>query len=119
MTLRFQFSLRTLLVGTTLFAAVCACFSCFRESYLVQLRAVESVLAEFPEIDRVWLCTNDDLSLEVEGLWFSTVDQPKAVYGIDYGIDGASKSEIRRRLRQVLLERRPVGLPARANYRLR
>jgi hypothetical protein len=62
---------------------------------------------------------NDDVTLEVEGLWFSTFDQPEAVFRIDYGIDGVSKSEIRRRLKQVLVERRPVELPARATYRLR
>jgi hypothetical protein len=116
---RFQFSLRALLVACGFAALVCQCISSLRYDYLAQLRTVNSVLAEFPEIDKVWLCTNDDVTLEVEGLWFSTVDQPQVVFGIDYRIDGASKSEIRRRLRQVILERRPVELPARATYRLR
>ncbi|HET6880813.1 MAG TPA: hypothetical protein VFI31_11700 [Pirellulales bacterium] len=55
------------------------------DGYYVQLHTVNSVLDEFPEIDNVWLCTNDDVMLEVEGLWFSTVDQPKAVFGVEGG----------------------------------
>lgn len=94
------------------------CGGLFYDGYYVQLRTVESVIAEFPEIDRVWLSTNDDVTLEVEELWFSTFNQPRAVFEI-HGIDGASKSEIRTRLRQALLERRPVTLPARATYHLR
>lgn len=112
--LHMRFSLRSLFIVVTFAALLCACASWIRYGYFVQLRTVNSVLAEFPEIDRVWLCT-----LEVEGLWFSTFDQPEAVFGIDYGIDGVSKSEIRRQLKQVLVERRPVELPARATYRLR
>jgi hypothetical protein len=114
-------SRRPLVGGIALLAVTSAalCGGLIYDGYHIQLHAVDSVLAEFPEIDDVWLCTNDDVTLEVEGLWFSTVDQPGIVFGIDYGIDGASKSEIRRRLRQVLQERRPVELPARATYRLR
>ena len=112
---RFQFSLRALLVTCGCAALVCWGVSCIRYAYFVQLRTLNFVLAEFPEIDKVWLCTNDDVTLEIEGLWFSTVDQPQAVFGID----GASKSEIRKRLRRVLVERRPVELPPRATYRLR
>lgn len=114
-----RFNLRSLFVIVTLAALVCGCISLFREGYLVQVRTVSSVLAEFPEIDKVWLCTNDDVTLEVEGLWFSTVDQPGTVFGIEWGIDGASALEIRNELRQILLKRHPVQLPARAKYRLR
>ena len=95
------------------------CGGLLHDGYYVQLHTVDSVLAEFPEIDKVWLCTNDDVTLEVEGLWFSTCDDPQAVFGIEWGIDGASESELRSKLSQVLLERRPVKLPARALYRLR
>lgn len=114
-----RFGLRSLFIFVTIAALVCWCVSWIRYEYLVQLRTVNSVLAEFPQIEEVWLCTNDDVTLEVEGVWFSTADQPDVILGIDSGVDGASKSEIRRRLRQVLLERRPVELPARAPYRLR
>lgn len=100
-------------------AMTALCSGLFYYGYYVQLRTVNSVLAEFPEIDKVWLCTNDDVTLEVEGLWFSTLDQPEAVFEIGYGIDGASKSTIRTRLRKALRERRPVTLPAHARYRLR
>jgi hypothetical protein len=117
---RFQFSLRTLLVATACVAAVFGGISYLRELYLVQVRRIESVLAEFPEIDRVWLDTNDDVELEVEGLWFSTHDQPKAVFSIEgTGLDGASKPEIRKRLRRAILERTPTKLPEGVTYRLR
>ena len=83
--------------------------------YYVQMRRVNAVLAEFPEIRKVWLCTNDDVTLEVEKLYFSTVDRPEVTFGID-GIDGASRSEIRKRLKDALRERRPVTRP---NYATR
>lgn len=108
----FQFGLRGLMI-----AALCG--GLVYDGYRVQLHTVDLVLAEFPEINRVWLCTNDDVTLEVEGLWFSTIDEPDAVFGIEWGLDGASKAEIRRQLRRALMERRPVELPARASYRLR
>jgi hypothetical protein len=95
------------------------CGGLIHDGYYVQLHTVNSVLAEFPEIDKVWLSTNDDVTLEVEGLWFSTVDQPGAVFEIEHGIDGASQWQIRKWLRQALWERRPVKLPAHATYRLR
>lgn len=112
---------RPLVGGVALLALTipALCGGLFYDGYYVQVHTVDSVLAEFPEIDKVWLCTNDDVTLEVEGLWFSTFDDPQVVFGIEWGIDGASKSELRRRLRRVLLERRPVELPARATYRLR
>jgi len=116
---RFQFSLKTLFVGTMCFAAVCAGLSWLRGLYLIQVRTVESVLAEFPEIDRVWLFTNDDVTLEVEGLWFSTIDQPNVVFEAEGMLDGASTSEIRALLQQALSKRQPTSLPARAIYRLR
>jgi hypothetical protein len=116
---RFQFSLKTLFVGTMCFAAVCAGLSWLRGVYLIQVRTVESLLTEFPEIDRVWLSTNDDIMLEVEGLWFSTVDQPNVIFEAEGMLDGASKSKIRELLRQALFKRQPTPLPARATYCLR
>lgn len=109
-------------VGSIAFLALtipALCGGLFYDGYYVQLHTVDSVLAEFPEIDKVWLCTNDDVTLEVEGLWFSTFDEPGAVFEIEHGIDGASESQIRKWLRQALLDRRPVKLPAHAKYRLR
>jgi hypothetical protein len=106
-----------LFVFVTLAAMLCGCISWginwFRSEYYVQLRTVDSVLAEFPQIERVWLCTNSDLTLEVERLFFSTVDRPGLILGVDW-IDGASKSVIRERLRQALREQRPVRLPSNA-----
>jgi len=107
---RMRFSIRTLFVFVTLIALIAGVIGWVRNLYYVQLRAVNSVLAEYPQIDKVWLCTNDDVTLEVEQLYFSTVDQPELTFGID-GIDGASKSEIRKRLQHALQERRPVTRP--------
>lgn len=95
------------------------CGGLLHDGYYVQLHTVDSVLAEFPEIDKVWLCTNDDVTLEVERLWFSTFDQPDAVFEVEHWIEVASEQEIREWLQQALVERRPVKLPARARYRLR
>jgi hypothetical protein len=118
MSQRFQFSLKGLMAAV-LFAAVIAwAVKQMLDRYYIQLHTVDSVLADFPEIDKVWLWTNDDVTLEVQGLWFSTVDQPAVVFGIE-GIDGATKSDLRKGLKRVLLERHPVPLPAYANYRLR
>lgn len=100
-------------------AIVCLCGGLFYDGYYAQLHTVNSVLAEFPEIDKVWLCTNDDVTLEVERLWFSTFDQPDAVFEVEHWIEVASEQEIREWLQQALVERRPVKLPARARYRLR
>ena len=116
MSRRFQFSLRTLLLA---FAVVDGCIVFARETYFVQLRTVASVVAEFPEIDQAWLCTNYDVTFEVDGLWFSVVDQPGVVYGIGWGIDDLSDWEIRKRLTQALVERHAVELPYSVNYRLR
>jgi hypothetical protein len=68
------------------------------------------VLAEYPEIDRVWLMTNDDVELEVEAVYISVVGQPGLTFGFG-GIDGASKSEIREHLDRALLEKRPIQRP--------
>ncbi len=105
-----RFGLRTLLVIVAVVALSCGFIAWLRGQYYVQLRTVNSVLAQYPEIGNVWLVRNDDVTLEVEELFFSTVDQPGVTYRID-GIDGASKSEIRRRLEDAMRERRPVTLP--------
>jgi hypothetical protein len=105
-----RFSLRSMFVIVTLAAMICGLIAWLRGQHYVQLRTVNSVLAEYPEIGNVWLITNDDVTLEVEHLYFSTIDQPGVTYGI-YGIDGASKSEIRKRLDDALRERRPVARP--------
>ena len=114
-----QFGLRSLFIVVTLAALFCGCIAWVRSFYYVQVRRVDSVLAEFPEIDKVWLFTNDDLTLEVEGIWFSTLGQPRVIYEVKGATDGASKAEIRSLLKQALAKRHPVQLPARATRRLR
>jgi hypothetical protein len=107
---RMRFSLRSLFIVMTFVAVIGGVTLLVRSFYYVQLRRVNTVLAEHPEICMVWLCTNDDVTLEIEEMYFSTVDQPEVTFGID-GIDGASKSEIRRRLEDALREKRPVTRP--------
>src|SRR5689334_9677082 len=94
------------LAGGVAFVAVTVaalCSGLLYDGHYIQLHTVNYVLAEFPEIDKVWLCTNDDLTLEVEGLWFTTVDQPEAVFGIEQGTDGATRTQLRNELKRVLL----------------
>ena len=105
-----RFRLRTLFVIVALIALIAGVIGWVRNLYYGQLLTVNSVLAEYPEIDKVWLCTNDDVTFEVEQLYFSTIDQPELTFGIE-GIDGESSSEIRQRLRRTLQERRPVTRP--------
>ena len=105
-----RFNIRTLFVIVTLVALIAGVVGWIRNLYFVQLRTVNSALAEYPEIDKVWLCTNDDVTLEVEQLYFSTIDQPELTFGIE-GIDGASRSEISKRLQDALQEKRPVTRP--------
>jgi hypothetical protein len=65
MSRRFRFSLKELLVAV-LFAAVIAwAAKLMNDGYYIQLHTVDSVLAEFPEIDKVWLQTNDDVTSTV------------------------------------------------------
>ena len=78
--------------------------------YYSQVRTVNAALAKHPEIDKVWLSTNDDVRLEVEQLYFSVAGEPRVTYRID-GIDGASKSEIGEKLERALLEKQSVVLP--------
>ena len=92
-----RFRLRILFIAITWAAIICGLFAWVRGLYYIQLRRVASVLAEFPEIDKVWLGTNDDVILEVEQLFFSTVDQPQSIFHIG-NIEGDSKSEIRNKL---------------------
>ena len=106
-----RYSLRSLFAITTVAAVVFAALASLRGCYYVQLRAVDAVLAEYPEIDRVWLSTNDDVTLEVEEVFFTTVSDPNTIYRCR-GIDGASKSELRTGLQRALREQRPVALPA-------
>lgn len=65
-----RFSLRGIFWATTMLAAVFGFFACSGELYhayrYAGVQTVGSVVAEYPEIDRVWLATNDELYLEVE-----------------------------------------------------
>jgi hypothetical protein len=106
-----RFRLRSLFVVMTIVAIPCGIVAWVRSLYYVQVRTLDSVLADFPEIGRVWLSTNDDVTLEVEQVYFSIVNQPELTYGIEE-TDGASKSEICTLLERALQERRPVKLPA-------
>lgn len=106
-----RYGLRSLFVVVTLFALFGGCIGWFRHAYYVQLREVKAVLAEFPEIDRVWLSTNDDVTLEVELVYFSLKNLPEATF-MSQGIDGATKPEFRRRLQEALREKQSVDLPS-------
>jgi hypothetical protein len=105
-----RFCLRSLFLCVTATAIICAAVGSIRGCYYVQLRAVDGVLSEYPEIDRVWLITNDDVELEVEQVYFSTDAEPELIYRSD-GIDTVSTLEFRTRLERALREKRPVELP--------
>ena len=70
----------------------------------------QDVLAEFSEIDRVWIWSNPDVQLEVEQIYFTLVGQPEVTY-FAYGMDGSSKAEFRDRLAKAIREKTPVTRP--------
>lgn len=105
-----RFSLRTALIGMALLAALCTAVNWVLGIYYIQLRRVNAVVAEYPEIERVWLSTNDDVTLEVEVIYFTTNDAPGITLEVA-GTDGASKAELRRGIERALRERQPVALP--------
>jgi hypothetical protein len=105
-----RFDLRTMFATVTLVAIACAAVATIHGCYYVQLRTVNAVLDGYPEIDRVWLATNDDVTLEVEELYFSTRAEPEVIYAVQW-IDGASKTTIRSRIDEALRTRESVELP--------
>jgi hypothetical protein len=89
-----RFGLRSMFVVVTIIALLGGCIGWLRYGYYVQVRAAKAVLAEFPEIDRVSFTTNDDVSLEVEGVYVSVKDSPGLILNCS-GMDGSSKAEFR------------------------
>jgi hypothetical protein len=75
-----------------------------------QLNDVRDVLADYPEIDRVWLGTNEDVQTEVEQVYFTIKGQPHVTFHSG-GIDTVSKHEFRKRLVRALKQKRPVTRP--------
>lgn len=94
----------------TITAVLCYVTTRVRDSYLFQLHNVNSVLAEYPNIDKVWLVTNDDITLEVEQVYFSLIGQPRVTFTID-GTQDDTKSEIRRKMDHAMEDKIPVARP--------
>jgi hypothetical protein len=108
---KWQYSLRTFFVVTTIVALITAAIGGLQRFHDVQVRRVRAVLAEYSQIDRVWVSTNDDVELEIEAIYFTVRgNNPDATYAID-GCDGASKAELRELLDRALRERREVECP--------
>jgi hypothetical protein len=107
---QMRFSIKQLLFAITIVAALSAFVAWAQGLYYIQVRIVRSVLAEYPQIEKVWLATNEDVTLEVEQAFFSLAGVPGVILAID-GIDGASKSEIRERIERALNAKQPVQLP--------
>lgn len=107
---KWQYSLRTFFIVTTIVAAIGGVVGWARGLYHVQVRQARSVLDDYPEIERVWIGTNVDMVLEVEEIYFTVANQPGAVYHSG-GIDYVGEGEFRRRLDRALRERRKVDLP--------
>jgi hypothetical protein len=105
-----RFRLKTLFIATTVIALQFGAILWLNHRYLWQLREVRAVLAEHPEIERMWLLTNDDIELEVEQVYFSIQGQPGVTF-YSLGIDTQSKDEFRRSLAGALKERQPVVRP--------
>jgi hypothetical protein len=78
--------------------------------HYTQVRTVSSALADHPEIEKVWVCTNEDVELEIEKLYFSIADEPGVILKIN-GIDAASKSEIQQKLERAIRQQPSVDLP--------
>jgi hypothetical protein len=105
-----HFSLRSMFVITAIVAGFSYAVYWCNQAYYWQLYDVRDVLAEHPEIDRVWLGTNNDVDLEVEQVFFSLKGQPDLTYD-SHRIDGQDKREFRKSLERALEERRPVVRP--------
>jgi hypothetical protein len=105
-----RFSIRAFFFVTAIIAVISYGVYWARNDYYSQLRAVSGVLAEHPEIDKVWLGTNPDVQLEVEQVYFSIVGQPDLTF-YTYGMDGSTTREFRERLERALQERHPVPRP--------
>src|SRR6476659_1743214 len=105
-----RFCIRAFFIVTAIIAVISYGVYWIRNDYYSQLRAVTAVLAEHPEIDKVWLGTNPDVQLEVEQVYFSIVGQTDLnLY--TYGIDGSTTMEFRERLERALQEQQPVARP--------
>jgi hypothetical protein len=106
-----RFSLRKAFTWMTLLALfVGGITGVARLHHYQQVRRVRAVLAEYPQVDRVWIGTNDDVQLEVEEVYFTVDDQSGAIFRSG-GIDYVGEAEFRRRVEQALRERREVELP--------
>ena len=105
-----RFSLRQLFVVVMLIAVPLGIWGTWRNFHYQQLNAVNDVLAEHPEIQNVSLVVNDDVQLEVEGVYFSVRGQPDVTY-FAWGIDKVSKDEFRARLTHAIVQKVPVTIP--------
>jgi hypothetical protein len=106
-----QYNLGALFIVTTLVALVGgAVIVGVRRFHYGQVNEVRAVLDDYPEIERVWIGTNDDVQLEVEEVFFTVENQPGAIFQSG-GIDWVGETEFRRRLEEALRERREVELP--------
>ena len=96
-----RFSLRSLFIITAIVAGFSYAVNWCNHAYYWQLNDVRDVLAEHPEIDRVWLETNNDVDLEVEQVYFSIKGQPDLTYDA-HRIDGQDRREFRKHLERAL-----------------
>src|SRR5262245_45844659 len=111
---RTRFPLRSLFVATAVAVLILAGIKNLHDGiYFKQVRTVRAALAEHPEIDQVWVCTNDDVSLEIEEICFTIVGDPGTTYGI-FGTDKQSKSELLTKLDNALKKHETVILPPNA-----
>jgi hypothetical protein len=105
-----RFSLRSLFVIVTIVALIGGFVGWFRHLHYVQIRKLNAVLAEYPQIDKVWLITNDDVTLEVEQVYFSIAGEPGLIFKCG-GIDHVGPLVFKNRLEAALRRMRPVTLP--------
>jgi hypothetical protein len=105
-----RFSLRSLFVITAIIAGFSYAVCRLQKEYYVDVHELNDVLAEHAEIDRVWICTNPDVYLEVEVVYFSIKGDANLTYSCR-GPDGLQISEFRKHFERALQERVPVVLP--------
>jgi len=105
-----RFRLKTLFVAIAVIALQLSAVQWLYHQYYRQLHDVRTVLAEHPEIDRVWLGTNVDIELEVEQVYFSIKGRPDLTL-YSPGIDTVDKREFRKRVERALKERQQVLVP--------
>lgn len=106
-----RFGLRKLFLLITIAAILLGGWAFLRNDYYAQIYDLNEVLAQHPEIEKVWIRHNPDIQIEVDAVYFSIAGQPNVTF-YARGLDGSNKQDFQERLERALVEQRPVDRPS-------